>query len=193
MVLVTLTSAALSLRQNAELLAAFALVGGFLTPVLISTGQNHEIALFCYLALLDLGTLWITAIKQVVAAAARRYIGTAILAGAWAVTYYTDAQLTPTILLRDILLSALRDCAVLAPTKSRLRTLATRHAGASFLLNAAGYFAASYLMLLTSIIMRSWRGCPLALARSSSCWPACWSGEGGRATARFIWRLRLDF
>ena len=62
MVAVTLITAALSLRQNAELLAGLALVGGFLTPVLISTGQNHEIALFTYLALLNLGALWISAV-----------------------------------------------------------------------------------------------------------------------------------
>jgi len=42
MVMVTLTATALSLRQNAELLAAFALIGGFLTPVLVSTGENSR-------------------------------------------------------------------------------------------------------------------------------------------------------
>ena len=57
----------------------FALVGGFLTPVLISTGQNHEIALFSYLALLDLGTLWISAVRRWPRLLLGAYIGTALL------------------------------------------------------------------------------------------------------------------
>ncbi len=146
MVLVTLTSAALSLRQNADLLAAFALIGGFLTPVLISTGQNHEIALCCYLALLDLGALWITAIKQWYRLLLGAYIGTAILGGAWAVTYYTDAQLTATILFATFFFLLFATGAFLGgkddPTPARDGVLA-----AIVPLNAAGYFAACYLML----------------------------------------------
>lgn len=146
MVLVTLTSAALSLRQNAELLAAFALVGGFLTPVLISTGQNHELALCCYLALLDLGALWITAIKQWHRLLLGAYIGTAILAAAWAVTYYTDAQLTPTILFATFFFLLFAAAPFLGgdqqppPVREGLMAVLAP-------LNAAAYFAASYLML----------------------------------------------
>jgi uncharacterized membrane protein len=146
MVLVTLTAAALSLRQNAELLAAFALVGGFLTPVLISTGQNHEIALCCYLALLDLGTLWVTAVKRWYRVLLAAYIGTVILAAAWAVTYYTDAQLTPTILFATFFLLLFATAPFLSgdhePTPMREGMLAGLAP-----LNAAGYFVASYLML----------------------------------------------
>jgi uncharacterized membrane protein len=146
MVLVTLTSAALSLRQNAELLAAFALVGGFLTPVLISTGQNHEMALCCYLALLDLGALWMTAVKQWHRLLLGAYVGTAILAAAWAVTFYTDAQLTPTILFATFFFLLFATAPFLGrkddPNPAREGVLA-----AVGPLNAAGYFAASYLML----------------------------------------------
>ena len=54
MVIVTLATISLALSQDAELLASFALAGGFSTPVLLSTGQNHEVVLFSYVALLDL-------------------------------------------------------------------------------------------------------------------------------------------
>jgi uncharacterized membrane protein len=147
MVVVTLTSAALSLRQNAELLAAFALVGGFLTPVLISTGQNHEFALFCYLALLDLGTLWITSIKKWQRLLLGSYIGTALLFGAWAETYYNEDQLAATLgfatffFLLFAAAAFVRDKAP-AGELSQLVTMAV------VLLNAAGYLAATYLMLL---------------------------------------------
>jgi len=96
MCLVTLTSAALSLRQNSELLAAFALVGGLLTPILVSTGENHEIALFSYLGLLALGTLWLAAIKSWRRLLLGSFLGTTALFAEWATTYYTEPQLATT-------------------------------------------------------------------------------------------------
>lgn len=96
MVLVTLTSAALSMAQDSELLAAFALVGGFLTPVLVSTGENREISLLTYLLLLDLGAFWIVAIKGWKRLLAGAFAGTTLLSAGWALSYYSDGQLTTT-------------------------------------------------------------------------------------------------
>ena len=143
MVAVTLTSAALALRQDAELLAAFALVGGMLTPVLISTGQNHEFALFCYVALLDLGTLWVASIKRWQRLLLGAFVGSAALFAAWASTYYTPPQLNPTWAFATLffLIFAAAPLAPGATATSRdyLQSLA--------LLNAAAYFAACYMML----------------------------------------------
>ena len=55
MLAVTAATAAMAWAQDAQILAAFALTGGFSTPLLLSTGQNREIALFTYVAILDLG------------------------------------------------------------------------------------------------------------------------------------------
>src|SRR5581483_7156120 len=54
MTFVTLAAIFLSLWQDAEILATFALVGGFATPLLISVHQ--EVPLFVYVALLDFAT-----------------------------------------------------------------------------------------------------------------------------------------
>src|SRR5258708_40152874 len=53
----TAATIALALNQDAELLASFALIGGFATPVLLSTGQNHEVVLFSYVCLLEAAIL----------------------------------------------------------------------------------------------------------------------------------------
>ena len=50
MVLVTAWNAFMAWTQDAELLAGYALVGGLLTPLLLSTGGDHETFLFTYLA-----------------------------------------------------------------------------------------------------------------------------------------------
>jgi len=46
MVIVTGSTAMLAIKQDAEIMAAVALAGGFTTPLLLSTGQNREVALF---------------------------------------------------------------------------------------------------------------------------------------------------
>jgi len=63
MLAVTGATAAMALAQDAQILAAFALTGGFSTPLLLSTGQNRELALFAYVAILDLATLALVTLK----------------------------------------------------------------------------------------------------------------------------------
>ncbi len=55
MLLVTAWNVFMAWSQDAELLAGYALLGGFATPMLLSTAGNHEGFLFSYLAALDLG------------------------------------------------------------------------------------------------------------------------------------------
>jgi uncharacterized membrane protein len=64
MVTTTALSAALALRYEAVAIAALALVGGFLTPVLLSTGEARPWFLFSYVAVLDIGALYLGKRKQ---------------------------------------------------------------------------------------------------------------------------------
>jgi uncharacterized membrane protein len=57
MILVTAWNAYMAWAQNAELLAAYALAGGLSTPLLLSTGGNHQIFLFTYLLAIDAATV----------------------------------------------------------------------------------------------------------------------------------------
>ncbi len=143
MCVVTLTSAALSLRQNSELLAAFALAGGLLTPILVSTGENHEIALFSYLALLDLGTLWLAAVKSWRRLLLGSFLGTAALFAEWATTYYTDPQLATTFAFATFFFLLF----ALSPLTGKSGEFDRDITGLLTLLNAGSYFAACYSML----------------------------------------------
>src|SRR5437588_9183609 len=53
MIAVTAIVVGLALRHRSQFLAGVALTGGFMTPILLSTGGDHETALFTYVALLD--------------------------------------------------------------------------------------------------------------------------------------------
>lgn len=57
MVLITATAFLLAVRLQAQVVALLGMLGGFLTPVLLSTGQDNPVGLFGYLALLDLGLI----------------------------------------------------------------------------------------------------------------------------------------
>jgi hypothetical protein len=63
MILVTVAAFFLAVRLNARYVAILGLIGGFLTPPLLSTGVDHPIALFSYILLLDAG-LAAVAVRQ---------------------------------------------------------------------------------------------------------------------------------
>ena len=97
MLLVTASTAALAIAQDAEILAAFALTGGFSTPLLLSTGQNKELELFSYLAVLDVSAVIMVARKPWRRLLALAYIGTLALYIGWYAEFYDRTQLNLTV------------------------------------------------------------------------------------------------
>ena len=57
LVVIVVASSLLAVRQDSEAMAAWGLAGGFLAPVITSTGEGSHVALFSYYALLNLGIL----------------------------------------------------------------------------------------------------------------------------------------
>ncbi len=93
MVAVAALSAALAVLQDARALAVIGALGGFATPILISTGQGNYIALFAYYLILDLG---IAAVAWYRTWRALNLIGfgaTFIVATAWGVLQYRPEHL----------------------------------------------------------------------------------------------------
>jgi uncharacterized membrane protein len=64
MILVTAWNAYMAWSQNSQVLAAYALAGGFATPLLLSTGGNHEIFLFTYILAIDIATVALVRLKS---------------------------------------------------------------------------------------------------------------------------------
>ncbi|MEN6375867.1 MAG: DUF2339 domain-containing protein [Smithella sp.] len=92
MLAVTTTGMTLSIRYSAYTLAAIALLGGFLTPVMLSTGQNQPLTLFGYILLLDIGTLLLTRFRQWPSLVAASLAGTTLLYCGWHQEFYSDSQ-----------------------------------------------------------------------------------------------------
>jgi len=92
MIAVTAFNGFLSWVQDAELLALYAIVGGFSTPLLLSTGENHEVALFTYLLLLDAVVLLLVALKPWSRLLCAAFAGTVFFFASWSFGYYTQDE-----------------------------------------------------------------------------------------------------
>lgn len=92
MIAVTAFNGFLAWVQDAELLALYAIVGGFSTPLLLSTGVNHEVALFTYLLLLDLAVLVLVALKPWSRLLCAAFAGTVFFFAEWWFVFYSPDQ-----------------------------------------------------------------------------------------------------
>jgi uncharacterized membrane protein len=83
MTAVTVANAILARRQDSELLGLYALAGGLATPALLSIGHSSEIFLFSYLALLNVGALFLVASHRWQRLPWAALVGTAVYYIAW--------------------------------------------------------------------------------------------------------------
>ncbi|MFZ3253526.1 MAG: DUF2339 domain-containing protein [Syntrophales bacterium] len=92
MLAITSTGMTLSIRYSTYSLAAIALLGGFLTPIMLSTGQNQPLTLFGYILLLDIGTLLLLRFRQWPSLVAASLFGTVFLYFGWHSEFYNNDQ-----------------------------------------------------------------------------------------------------
>ena len=147
MLAVTASAAAMSLAQDAQILAGFALIGGFSTPLLLSTGVNREIALFSYVAVLDLATLVLVTFKPWRRLLVMSYGGTLLLYLGWYAKFYSRPQLGLTLAFATLFFAifAVAPLVTLQP-EGEIPLLASIPAVLAFL-NAGVYFLQAYSMI----------------------------------------------
>jgi len=97
MLAVTAATASLAIAQDAEILAAFAMAGGFLTPVLLSTGENRELQLSSYVAILNAATLVLVTFKAWQRLLILSFAGTLLLYLGWYSEYYESSEVRLTV------------------------------------------------------------------------------------------------
>lgn len=97
MVLVTAAGMALAVLHNAVPLGFLAVLGGFLTPLMVSTGQDARDSLFAYLTILNLGVLGVAVFKRWRALDVLAFVATWLLFGGWFFKFYRDAAVIPAL------------------------------------------------------------------------------------------------
>ena len=88
MALITTTAFLLAARLDALVVAILGMLGGFLTPVLLSTGEDNPLGLFGYIAILDAGLIFVALNKRWHFLTALAALGTAIMQIGWAGKFF---------------------------------------------------------------------------------------------------------
>lgn len=100
--LVTAFAVVMSVAHNAMPIAVLGLLGGFLSPVLLSTGENRPYVLFGYVLLLDLAALGAATFRKWRAVDLLCLAGTALLYAGWHNRFYgiesQPSQMPPALL-----------------------------------------------------------------------------------------------
>jgi len=90
MVLITSTAFLLAVRLEAKVVALLGMLGGFLTPILLSTGQDNPLGLFTYIALLDLGLIAVALHRRWHFLVPLAALGTAVMQIGWAAKFLNN-------------------------------------------------------------------------------------------------------
>ncbi|HEX8282402.1 MAG TPA: DUF2339 domain-containing protein [Pyrinomonadaceae bacterium] len=159
MVLVTAGAVLLAVRLNALPVAVLGLVGGFLTPPLISTGHDNQFGLFTYVALLDAGVLAVGYFKRWRTLDFLSFAATVVMMLGWGFNYYDRTKLWTTLFFLALLFVLYSLLAVFHNVLQRRRS---RWFDVALLAaNATLFFAFAYVMLSDAQYDRAF---PAALA-----------------------------
>jgi uncharacterized membrane protein len=144
LVILTAVTAALAVREHAEVLATLALIGAFATPLLISM-PAREGPLFLYVAILDCAAVTIALLRSWWKLLTLSFAGTVLLYAIWYFERYTRAELLSTIAAATVFFTVfcMATLWVRPPISARTVRLLTLLAVA----NAISYFAGLYLLL----------------------------------------------
>jgi uncharacterized membrane protein len=102
MIVVTAATMIVAVGRNSERIAFLALIGGLITPMLVSTGENHEVALFAYLTILGAGVLGIAWVRNWKSLPPAQFVATLIYFWGWYSDFYRDNELTTTIVFATV-------------------------------------------------------------------------------------------
>lgn len=102
MVLVTIAACLLSLKHDIKWLAILGIIGGFLTPIVMSTGIDNQVALMTYISILNIGILTIATFKRWHLLNKLGFIFTWSLFAAWYSSYYHYDKFLPTIIYLNV-------------------------------------------------------------------------------------------
>jgi len=97
MVIITGFAIALSLAYNKKTLTIIAIIGGFITPLSLSTGEGNYIILFSYILILDIGMLVLAYFKKWNLVNIVTFILTVFLFAGWTISTYHDKNSLPYI------------------------------------------------------------------------------------------------
>ncbi|HEV2799899.1 MAG TPA: DUF2339 domain-containing protein [Pyrinomonadaceae bacterium] len=145
MVAVTTTAVLLAARYNAYAIAVLGLIGGFMTPALLSTGVDNQIGLFGYVALLNAGVLALAYFRRWRSLNHLAFYATVLTFAGWYVAHYEEWKLWRTLFFLTLFFLMFN---ALGVVYNVIRQRPARWFDISLIIsNATLFFAASYGLL----------------------------------------------
>jgi uncharacterized membrane protein len=145
MIVITAVMAAVAIGRNSQRIAVLSLLGGLLTPILVSSGKDQQVVLFAYLILLGLGALAIAWKKDWKSLVPIAFIGTQIYFWGWyGEFFHRTSPLERTVVFATLFFFLYG----LLPVAKAMRGLAPGELDiAMILLNAFAYSGALFILL----------------------------------------------
>ena len=97
MIAVTAATTVVAVGRNSERIAVLALIGGLVTPGIVSTGQNHEVVLFTYMTVLGVGMLALARIRDWQTLSPIQFVATLVYFWGWYDQFYQRDEMARTI------------------------------------------------------------------------------------------------
>src|SRR5213595_3820896 len=154
MSLITAAAFLLAVQLDALVVAILGIGGGFLTPVLLSTGQDNPLGLFGYIALLDIGLLAVARRKEWSSLPILGAVGTVLMQIAWVGNFFLHGQYfagNKTLIPMAVFLGFEILFVFAALTTSRPGKLDTAISGAALAVGAFAMLWAFYFFSFTTI------------------------------------------
>lgn len=102
MILITASGLAFAAYFDALATAILALIGGFLTPMMLSTGVDAQVSLFTYILILDAGVLGVATFRQWRSLEILAFAGSIVMWLGWFGRFYAPEKLGTTLVLMTL-------------------------------------------------------------------------------------------
>lgn len=102
MIAVTAATTVVAVGRNSERIAVLALIGGLVTPEIVSTGQNHEVVLFTYMTVLGVGMLALARIRNWQTLSPIQFVATLVYFWGWYDQFYQRDEMATTIFFATV-------------------------------------------------------------------------------------------
>jgi uncharacterized membrane protein len=139
MIVVTALTTIVAVGRNSERIAVLALVGGIVTPELVSTGENHEVTLFVYMAVLGAGMLALARARDWKSLPPIQFVATLIYFWGWYSDFYAADALATTVFFATLFFGLF---AVLPVVRSRREGELSQIENGIVLVNSLAYLIA---------------------------------------------------
>jgi hypothetical protein len=159
MALITTTAFLIAVRLDAMVVAILGMLGGFLTPILLSTGQDNPLGLFGYIAILDAGLIVVALNRCWHFLTALAAAGTAFMQIGWAGKFFESEKYFEgdKILVALAVLLGFNVLYLAAAWAAKLRGSATKWlSGSTFGLVAVALVFIAWFLSFVPLAQRPW-------------------------------------